>query len=59
MLPTREVCKRYDVVPKTIERWQADPVLNFPQPVVVNRRKYFSDAQLTAWERARTRSPLN
>ena len=57
MLPTRDVCRRYDVSSKTIERWQADPKLNFPSPLVVNNRKYFSDAQLTAWERSRMAAP--
>ncbi len=53
-LPTRLICKRYNVCDRTIARWQASPTLNFPKPVVINGRKYFDDDELTAWDRSRT-----
>ena len=63
MLPTRVVCKRYDVCTRTIERWVQSDTLNFPKPAVINRRKYFSESELVAWDRANARaharSPLN
>ena len=51
-LPTRQVCERYGVTDRTISRWERDPDLNFPQPVVINNRKYFSEELLTDWDRA-------
>lgn len=39
---TREVAERYNVVPRTIERWLTRPELKFPQPVVINKRRYWS-----------------
>lgn len=53
-LPTRAVCERYGVCDRTIARWQANPELNFPKPVVINNRKYFDDDQMTAWDRSRS-----
>jgi predicted DNA-binding transcriptional regulator AlpA len=40
LLPTRQVCKRYGVSDRTIARWERDPDLRFPQPVLINQRKY-------------------
>lgn len=51
-LPTRQVCERYGVSDRTIARWERDPSLNFPQPTVVNNRKYYDDEQLTNWDRS-------
>jgi hypothetical protein len=51
-LPTRLVAERYNVSDRTVARWQRDPDLNFPQPLVVNGRKYFAESELTAWDRA-------
>ena len=52
-LPTGFLCKRFKVVDRTISRWQADPRLNFPKPIIINRRKYFDENEIVAWERAR------
>jgi hypothetical protein len=51
-LPTRLVSARYNVSDRTVARWERDPDLNFPKPLVINRRKYFSEDDLTAWDRA-------
>jgi predicted DNA-binding transcriptional regulator AlpA len=53
LLPTRQVCRRYTVSDRTISRWERDPHLQFPQPVVINKRKYYNEAELTAFDRAR------
>jgi hypothetical protein len=50
-LPTVKVAARYGVVPRTIERWQENPALNFPKPLVVNGRKYWAVEVLERWER--------
>ena len=53
-LPTSAVRKRYGgVCGRTIARWQANPALNFPKPIIINNRKYFDDDELTAWDRSR------
>jgi hypothetical protein len=55
MLPTREVCRRYDVCTRTIERWVQSETLNFPQPAIINKRKYFPESELIDWDRSRAR----
>jgi hypothetical protein len=54
-LPTRLVCERYGVSSRTVARWELDPDLNFPQPTVINRRKYWDDLALTEWDRSQVR----
>jgi hypothetical protein len=51
-LPTRHVCQRFNVCDRTIARWQIDPDLEFPRPIIVNGRKYFDEDELSRWERA-------
>jgi hypothetical protein len=51
-LPSRAVADRYSVCLRTIVRWHQDPDLNFPKPIIVNRRRYYLEAELTAWDRA-------
>jgi hypothetical protein len=50
LLPTRAVCSRYSVCSRTVDRWVADTRLAFPQPTIINRRRYFLLAELVAWE---------
>jgi len=52
-LPTRQVCERYGVSDRTVARWERDPDLNFPQPALINARKYYDEQLLTEWDRAR------
>ena len=52
-LPTVQVAKRFNVVVRTIERWLQDSNLNFPKPLVVNKRKYWRLEELERWERSR------
>jgi hypothetical protein len=51
-VPTRGVCTRYGVCDRTIARWERDEKLSFPQPTVINGRKYFDEDALNDWERA-------
>jgi hypothetical protein len=50
-LPTVKVAERYGRTPRTIERWLDDEKLNFPQPVYINRFKYWNLDELETWER--------
>jgi hypothetical protein len=52
-LSTAEVARRYTKTRRTIERWERDPELNFPKPLIIRGRKYRDEAELAAWERAR------
>jgi hypothetical protein len=52
-LPTSRVAERFNVVPRTVERWQLDPRLGFPRPLIINRRKYWPLSSIEAWERQR------
>ena len=51
MLPARAVWERYNVADRTIDRWLKDPALNVPRPVWINRRRYFDEAELDAFDR--------
>jgi predicted DNA-binding transcriptional regulator AlpA len=51
--PARQVCERYGVTDRTLDRWLADPTMQFPRPLVINRRRFFSEPELIAWERKR------
>lgn len=33
----------------TLWRYLADPELNFPKPIVINRRRYWREADVVAW----------
>lgn len=52
-LSTAEVARRYTKTRRTIERWERDPELDFPKPLIIRGRKYRDEAELEAWERAR------
>ncbi|WP_256807767.1 AlpA family transcriptional regulator [Bradyrhizobium sp. Bra64] len=54
-LPTKSVCARYGVCDRTIARWERDPDLSFPQPMLLNGRKYYDEAALADWDRAQIR----
>jgi hypothetical protein len=51
--PTKKVLERYDITDRTLDRWLEDPELDFPRPLIINKRRYFSDSELVAWERKR------
>jgi hypothetical protein len=51
-LPARKVCERYEICDRTLDRWVADPKLNFPKPMIVNKRRYFDEGELDAFDRS-------
>jgi predicted DNA-binding transcriptional regulator AlpA len=56
MLTAKQVRNRYGgVSDMAIWRWLRDENLGFPQPVLINGRRYWWLSQLSAWERARHR----
>lgn len=50
-----QVAERYKICGMTLYRWLRDPKLKFPKPMVINRRKFFNENDLSAWERERAR----
>lgn len=51
------VRRRYgQISDMTLWRWLRDPVVGFPQPLVIQRRRYWRVADLTAWEVGRARA---
>jgi predicted DNA-binding transcriptional regulator AlpA len=52
-LPTRAVMARYDVSDRTIDRWVANTLLGFPQPIRINRRRYWDESALDAFDESR------
>jgi hypothetical protein len=57
-LTSGALAARYGVVVRTIDRWAEDPKLNFPKPIIVNRRRYWSAAELDQWDRSRVRGTI-
>jgi predicted DNA-binding transcriptional regulator AlpA len=55
-IPATVVQARYAISDVTLWRWIRSTSLGFPQPVVVNRRRFFRRAELEAWECTRVRS---
>jgi len=51
-LPARKVCERYGVCDRTVDRWVADPKLNFPKPMRVNKRRYWDEGELDDFDRS-------
>jgi hypothetical protein len=55
LVPSRKVLERYLICDRTLDRWVVSPALSFPQPVIINRRRYWRVAELAAWERTRAK----
>jgi predicted DNA-binding transcriptional regulator AlpA len=51
-LPDPKVCERYGITSMTLWRWDHDPLVNFPKPIRIKRRKYRDEAELVEWERS-------
>jgi predicted DNA-binding transcriptional regulator AlpA len=52
-LSARQVQTRYGITDMTLWRWLQNDELSFPRPLYINRRRYFDEADLMAWERQR------
>ena len=49
-LTSNEVMARYSIVRRTLSRWIESPTMNFPQPVSINNRLYFTLSDLDAFD---------
>ena len=52
---TRKLVERYGVSDRTIDRWLASEALEFPQPILINKRRYWRLSDIEAWEQAQAR----
>jgi DNA-binding transcriptional MerR regulator len=51
MLPMGQVCRRYGVTDRTIDRWLERGIL--PVPIRINRYRYWRESDLVRFERER------
>jgi hypothetical protein len=51
-LTEAQTAARYNVVPRTLARWDETPELKFPRAVFVRKRRFRELAALQEWERA-------
>jgi hypothetical protein len=47
----KDTAKRYAVSVRTVERWAADPALNFPPSEIIRGRRYDVVEKLDSWDR--------
>ena len=53
-LSARQVKRRYGgISDMTLWRWSHDPALGFPQPIYIQRYRYWDEAELDAFDKAR------
>ena len=48
-----QVRARYGISEMTLWRWLQDSNMQFPIPMVINRRRFFKESEITYWEQAR------
>jgi hypothetical protein len=53
LFPSRALRDRYQICDRTLARWVQDPKLNFPQPIRINGRMYFSELELDEFDHRR------
>jgi predicted DNA-binding transcriptional regulator AlpA len=46
------VARLFCVAPRTIFNWVVRPELNFPRPLIIGARRYFSESAILAWKDA-------
>jgi hypothetical protein len=49
-VPDRVAAARYNKTPRTLDRWDRNPAMGFPKPIIFGGFKYRVLAQLEAWE---------
>jgi predicted DNA-binding transcriptional regulator AlpA len=46
------VARLFCVAPRTIFNWVVRRELNFPRPLIIGARRYFSESEIIAWKAA-------
>jgi predicted DNA-binding transcriptional regulator AlpA len=54
LITSAQLKARYgNISDMTLHRWERDERMSFPQPLRINKRKYFSLSQIVEWEKRR------
>jgi hypothetical protein len=59
LIPDSKLRKLLGKSPRTIGRWDDNPSLGFPPPVIINKRKHRRKDEVEAWLREREPPPLS
>lgn len=52
------IAARYRISLMTLWRWENEsPHLGFPKPIRINRRKYWAESEIDAWDRSKVMTP--
>ncbi len=54
-LTSSQVIERYQISQMSLWRWTKSAELNFPKPMVINRRKLWNAEELAKWEREKAK----
>ncbi len=46
------VARLFCVSPRTVFNWVTRPELNFPRPLIIGDRRFFSESEIIAWKAA-------
>ena len=52
LITNQAVARLFSVAPRTIFNWVVRPELNFPRPLIIGARRYFSESEIMAWKAA-------
>jgi hypothetical protein len=58
LIAESKAAKRYGVCKRTLDRWDDQPELGFPPPILINGRKYRDTELLDAFDAARVRASM-
>lgn len=54
-LTAKQVQDRYQISSMSLHRWLKSDKLEFPRPMVINRRRLFDEQDIAEWERKRAK----
>jgi predicted DNA-binding transcriptional regulator AlpA len=52
LITNPSVARLFSVAPRTIFNWVVRHDLNFPRPLIIGARRYFSESEIMAWKAA-------
>lgn len=58
LIPKSATARELGVCSRTLSRWMVDPGLDFPRPIIMRKRLYFSRQSLEEWKSRRLRASI-
>ena len=58
LIPKPTLARELGISGRTLSRWLDDDSIDFPRPVIIRGRNYFSRAGIEAWKSRRLRAAL-